>query len=114
MNAKVVLCKCPQTKGLYGVRIEERNNDWLRTWAFKISEKKAKNEKYENSKISGSLHSISEYPGCPYCSGMGIAQCSCGKLFCWRSEVNSAVCPWCEQKSDYRTVNSIEFDGSGL
>ena len=30
MNAKAVLFKCPQTKGLYGVRIEERNNDWVR------------------------------------------------------------------------------------
>jgi len=67
MNASVVLSKCPRSNALYGMRIEERYNDWVRTWAFKISEQKAKHEGYEKTKKSGSLSPTPEYPGCPYC-----------------------------------------------
>ena len=122
MQAKIVLCKCPNSKDLYGIRIQKQNNDWHRTWAFKITEDKAKKEGYENSKITGSMLPTPEYPGCPYrCGSTDIAQCSCGKLFCWRSETNtgsftvgSAVCPWCMQKAEYHIVNSIEVEGRGI
>ena len=114
MKASVTLAKCPRSKDLYGMRIEERENDWVRTWAFKISEQKAKHEGYESEKKSGSMQPTPEYPGCPYCGAMGIAQCSCGKLFCWRSETGTAVCPWCGQKEEYHAVKSIEVEGKGL
>jgi transcription elongation factor Elf1 len=96
------------------MRIEERNNDWVRTWAFKISEQKAKHEGYESTKKTGSMKPTNEYPGCPYCGSMDIAQCSCDRLFCWHSETSLAVCPWCGQKDEYHTVKSIEVEGNGL
>jgi transcription elongation factor Elf1 len=114
MKASVVLSKCPRSNELYGMRIEERNNDWVRTWAFKISEQKAKHEGYEKAKKTGSMKPSLEYPGCPYCGAMDIAQCSCGKLFCWRSETNAAVCPWCGQKGEYHTVEKIDVEGKGI
>jgi len=114
MKASVALAKCPRSNGLYGMRIEERENDWVRTWAFKISEQKAKHEGYESAKKSGSMKPMPEYPGCPYCGAMDIAQCSCGKLFCWRSETNTATCPWCGQKGEYHTVKSLDVEGKGL
>jgi len=120
LNAKVVLCRCPSkakdgaSSRLFGIRIEERNNDWVRTWAFKIDENKAKNEGYITERTTGSLSSADGYPGCPYCGTVNFAQCSCGNLFCWRSETNTAICPWCGQEGEYHTVKSIEVDGKGL
>ena len=38
-EASVILAKCAQDK-LYGIRIEKRDNDWVRTWAFKLKEKR--------------------------------------------------------------------------
>ena len=40
-EASVILAKCVQDK-LYGIRIEKRDNDWVRTWAFKLKEETAK------------------------------------------------------------------------
>jgi len=114
MKASVTLAKCPSSKDLYGMQIEERENYYVRTWAFKISGQKAKHEGYEKTKKSGSMKPILEYPGCPYCGAMYIAQCSCCNLFCWRNETSTAVCPWCGQKGEYYTVKSIEVEGKGL
>jgi hypothetical protein len=44
LNAKVIMAKCSKTKKAFGIRIEERGHDWVRTWAFKIDERKAKRE----------------------------------------------------------------------
>jgi hypothetical protein len=113
MEASVVLAKCSRSNGLYGMRIEKRKNDWVRTWAFKISEQKAKHEGYGEAKKTGSLSPTSEYPGCPYCGMVGINQCSCGKLFCGSGEA-TAVCPWCGQEGEYHGVDTLEFEGKGL
>ncbi|MFP3088975.1 hypothetical protein LQZ21_01465 [Treponema sp. TIM-1] len=114
INANVVLCKCPSSKGVFGIRIEEREHDWVRTWAFKINESKAKREGFDKVKITSSMIAASEYPGCPYCGTMNIALCSCGKLFCWSGESGQLTCPWCGQRDDYHTVDTIEFEGKGL
>ena len=42
-EASVILAKCAQDK-LYGIRIEKRDNDWVRTWAFKLKEETAEKE----------------------------------------------------------------------
>jgi hypothetical protein len=114
MNANVVLCKCPHSKGIFGIRIEQQETDWVRTWAFKINEAKAKKEGFEKTKTTGSMTPTPEYPGCPYCGSMNLAQCSCGKLFCWSSESTKAVCPWCGQTAEYQTVKTIDVEGRGL
>jgi hypothetical protein len=117
MKAKVVLGKCPRSKGLYGMRIEERNNDWIRTWAFKITESKARNEGYESEKISGSMQPTPEYPGCPYCGSMTVAPCRCGKLFCfpeWNGVSGTAVCPWCGRKGEFIAAEKIVVEGKGI
>ncbi len=115
MNANVVLCKCLKSKKLYGMRIEERDNDWFRTWAFKITENKAKHEGYEKMKIIGSLQPTLEYPGCPYCGTSNIVHCgTCGKMSCRSSESDIFICPWCGQKGEIQLVDTIEFKGGGL
>ena len=45
-EASVILAKCAQDK-LYGIRIEKRDNDWVRTWAFKLKEETAEKEGFD-------------------------------------------------------------------
>ena len=47
-EASVILAKCAQDK-LYGIRIEKRDNDWVRTWAFKLKEETAEKEAVANA-----------------------------------------------------------------
>jgi hypothetical protein len=114
-NAKVVLCKCPETKKTFGIRIEERGTDWVRTWAFKIDEDKAKREGFDTTKSSGTMHSLEEYPGCPYCGTYSLAQCSCGRIFCWsKKTTGQTICPWCGQTGEYRTAEKLDVQGGGF
>lgn len=66
---KVVIgvAKCPNTKKLYGVRMEIDGNKWLATWAFSIKERVAKYEGYTENQFPPDLIYSEEYPGCPYC-----------------------------------------------
>ena len=76
MEAKVILMKCPETKKVYGVRIEKYEGDWYRTWAFPLDSRKAAHEGYDREKITGNLYPADEYPGkkvvqCPWCGTRG-------------------------------------------
>ena len=42
-EANVILAKCKKDQ-LYGIRIEKRENDWVRTWAFRLQEEMAEKE----------------------------------------------------------------------
>jgi hypothetical protein len=117
INTNVALCKCPSSKKVYGIRIEQRGNDWVRTWAFKIDEKKAKREGFNDTKVSGSLAPTPEYPGCPYCGSMSFAPCSCGKAFCapaWEGKPMEMTCPWCGGTAMYYPAETTEIRGNGL
>jgi hypothetical protein len=117
IKANVALCKCPSSKGVFGIRIEERENDWVRTWAFKINENKAKKEGFDKTKMIGTMQPTSEYPGCPYCGTMNFAPCSCGKNFCapnWTGNPLEMTCPWCGRTATYYPAEKTEINGGGL
>ena len=90
VQAKVILARCPyemrKSENVFGMRIQKYGSDWKRTWAFKIDFEKAHHEGYDREITSGSFIPEANYPGCPYCGSMNIAQCSCGKSFCFKSE----------------------------
>ena len=50
-EASVILAKCAQDK-YYGIRIEKRDNDWVRTWAFKLKERRNSRKKEGFDKIN--------------------------------------------------------------
>jgi hypothetical protein len=86
---------------------------------FKIDEDKARREGFDKEPVSGTLNLTSEYPGCPYCGTANIAQCGCGKLFCFprenrAAEVITAMCPWCGQTGEYHTVKKLHIQGGDL
>jgi hypothetical protein len=99
MTANVILARCTAHKKLFGIRIEERDSDWVRTWAFPIDETRAVHEGFDKTEISGSLEITPEYPGCPYCSNSFLLVCTCGKLLCCErdsgSEGYEVCCDWC-------------------
>ena len=87
-EASVILAKCASDK-LYGIRIEKRDNDWVRTWAFKIK------EDFDKINFTGSFYTDEEYPGCPYCGAKKCFVCgSCGKVSCYDGS-DKVVCNWC-------------------
>lgn len=127
VRAKVILCRCAKipsvekAQNLFGTRIEERDKMWCRTWSFKISEEKAKNEGWDSEKITSSLNVAQGYNGCPYCGGFSLAQCgACGKLFCFGNETKSnqsqleMKCPWCKKIGVYENAEAFEVQGGGM
>lgn len=94
-EASIILAKCIQNKQLYGMRIEKRSNDWVRTWAFKIKEETAQKEGFDKTNFTGSFYTGEEYPGCPYCGTKKCFVCGdCGKVTCYDGS-DKVVCGWC-------------------
>ena len=124
IQAKVILAKCSsalsKSDNLFGMRIQKFGSDWKRTWAFKIDAERAHNEGYDKEKTNGTFEPTPEYPGCPYCHSSSLAQCSCGKSFCYKTEskIKSSVitltCPWCGQTSTYQMVDRLDLQGGGF
>ena len=93
-EASVILAKCAEDK-MYGIRIDKRENDWVRTWAFKVKEEMAQKEGFDKTNFSGSFYTDEEYPGCPYCGAKKCFVCgNCGKVSCYDGS-DKVVCNWC-------------------
>ena len=54
-QAKIMIGRC-NDKRPFAIRVEYKNNDWVRTWAFALSERMLKNERYGEEKITGSFY----------------------------------------------------------
>ena len=110
-EARIAICKCAEGRKTYGVRFEEYENDWKATWAFPIKKAGAeKRENYENTKIEGNIRIDKDYPGCPYCKGIGFIVCDCGGLNCnTASDSPIFTCGWCGM-----TGELTGYDGSGV
>jgi hypothetical protein len=96
------------------MRVEERNKDWVRTWAFPIDEQKAKHEGFTANKVSGSMNAVDDYPGCPHCGAGGFVLCSCGKISCWGGgETKKHTCPWCGKTSEVQEADNFDVKAGG-
>ena len=114
VKANVVLAKCRTDKELYGMRVEERSGDWIRTWAFRIKEEMARYEGFDQVEISGSFLAMYGYPGCPYCGETKFTVCgACKKISCYHGE-KIATCKWCGYSSEVETVKTLDVTGGGF
>lgn len=113
MEAHVLVCKCNSGK-IFGMRTEKRGKNWVRTWAFPLTEQSAKRENYESSGLKGNFECDAEYPGCPYCGSMAFYQCSCGKLVCWDGKSYQVTCPWCKSKIQLAAAEQLNVSASDL
>ena len=118
LNAKVIMAKCAKTRKAFGIRIEKRRGDWMRTWAFAMDERKAKREGYDANTVTGSMDAVDEYPGCPNCGAGGFAQCACEKIGCDGGmadygDYQEQTCPWCGETGQYSAADSFDVSGGG-
>jgi hypothetical protein len=119
LNAEVILSKCSKNGKSFGIRIEQRNSDWVRTWAFAIDGRKAKNEGFDANTVTGSMNATGEYPGCPHCGSKEIVYCLCKKIGCQGSVVDHGdrrdyTCPCCKEYfRELTTVDSIDVSSGG-
>jgi predicted RNA-binding Zn-ribbon protein involved in translation (DUF1610 family) len=112
------MAKCSSTGETFGMRIEQRGGDWVRTWAFPIDRRKAEREGFDANTVSGSMNPDDTYPGCPYCGNAGIVQCYCKKTGCGGGIQNNGdhadyTCPWCGSNFTPMTVDSVTVSGEG-
>jgi hypothetical protein len=108
--ATVALCKCKETKKMYGVRFEKISaRHWKYTWAFPMKEASAKREGYDDTMIEGTIEPDIDYPGCPYCGMKYFVVCQCGKLNCYLGPTGVFTCEWCGL-----TGTITGYDGSGV
>ena len=110
IQAEVILSKCREGKKIFGVRMENTSLGWKYNWAFKISDKRANAEEFENTHIVGDIYPDPEYPGCPYCRGNSFIICgNCGKLYCYNEKNGVSTCEWCGN-----TGRLSNYDGAGI
>lgn len=112
-HAEIVICRCGKTKTLFAIRAEEKSNQkWDVDWAFPITEKRAKSEKYIGNTIEGSFIFTEMYPGCPTCGNSGIFSCgTCGKITCWDGS-KQVICAHCGASSIIMgTISQLETGG---
>ncbi|MDR3139182.1 MAG: hypothetical protein LBT95_05855 [Treponema sp.] len=112
------MAKCSNTKKTFGMRIEQRGGDWVRTWAFPLDERRAKHEGFDANTVSGSMNADGEYPGCPHCGSDGFVQCGCGKIGCAGGVGNHGnyakyTCPWCGSRCDLSAAEIFDVSGGG-
>jgi hypothetical protein len=118
LNAKVIMAKCSSTGKAFGIRIEQRGGDWVRTWAFPLDEGKAKHEGFDANTVSGSLNAVAGYPGCPHCGDGSFVQCGCKKIGCGGGirhygDHADYTCPWCGSAGTLGAAESLTVSGGG-
>ena len=112
-KAIIILSKCSNKKGSFGIRVEEKSpGKWFADWAFAIQDTVAKKEGYDNVTIP-SFDIENAYPGCPYCENKYYFQCSCNnKLSCWNGRDRTVTCGWCDHKAELSgEIESITVGG---
>lgn len=113
-DAAVLMAKCGRSKQPYGVTIEkDAQGVWHCVWAFRISEKAASSEGYDETKVTGQIVVDAEYPGCPYCGARGWFSCTCGKLTCLKEGESRVTCAWCGSSGELQSTESFDLQGGG-
>lgn len=110
MEARIALCKCKETKKIYGIRMEKAQGGWNCTWAFPISDGAAKREGYDETTLKGGIGRTEEYNGCPYCGVKALVVCAaCQRLNCRVGTGELFTCEWCGSRGQI-----TEYDGAGV
>ena len=105
----VVLCRCPESKGLFGIRLDYLEGRWKAAWSFKLRESTAKREGFGNNHITYTGEYTEEFPGCPYCGSKYFVLCGmCDKLTCDTPDVTT-TCGWCGNTGVKEYVPELSF-----
>jgi hypothetical protein len=112
VEAQIFVSRCGTSGKLFATRVERQGNDWIRTWAFPISEEVAKNEGFDQVTLSGNFPCTDDFPGCPYCGSVGFVHCgACGKITCDDGKSEIFTCQWCKNSGKLTLVDSMSLTG---
>lgn len=115
MLATVLMARCQKTNKLYGIRVENKNDGWHFTWAFKMQDKIAGSEEYDKTNIKGNLIIDGDFPGCPYCGEINFFQCGkCKKISCHSGASGTVVCPECGNIGELSYSDDFTVNGNSL
>ena len=108
-----IIAHCSQTKRPYGISVARDGKDYVFRWAFKISEKAAKNEGFDQNKVSGNIYHAEEFPGCPHCHNQSWVQCGgCRSFVCYSGE-GRFKCPVCGNEGEVSVSDKFDLTGGG-
>mgnify|MGYP002626797834 FL=1 len=115
-EAFVTMGICPKCKKPFGITVDkadERRNEYVFVWAFKVNAEQAHREGYDTKSVHGSVALDDEYPGCPYCEERHFYTCGkCGSIVCWHGE-REVVCPKCGTSGLVTEVETLDLKGGG-
>jgi DNA-directed RNA polymerase subunit RPC12/RpoP len=114
-EAFAVMAMCEETKKPFGITVDPRgNNCYAFVWAFKIGEKSAKHEGFDQKSVHGAIMYDHDFNGCPYCGSKSFYICSrCGKIVCYHDQ-ESVECPNCGHTSIVKAANEVNLKGGGF
>ena len=112
-NVDVVLGRCQQGKGSFGMRVEETSPRlWSVTWSFPLSEQRARSEGYGARTLHGTF-AAPTVSCCPHCSARSFVKCNCGRVTCWNGATHF-TCQWCGLYGPVSgQINSLSTLGDG-
>jgi hypothetical protein len=112
VDAQIFISRCGSTGKLFATRVERRGGEWVRTWAFPISEEVAKSEGFDQVKLSGNFPCDDDFKGCPYCGNIGFVHCgACEKITCYDGRAEIFTCQWCKNSGNLTMVESMDLSG---
>lgn len=111
----VVPAMCSGEKRYFGITAIRQGNDYIFSWAFKISESALKSEGFDKNSVHGNVFNSEKYPGCPYCGRKNWVSCGrCGTFVCAADDVKYFKCPKCGNEGDVVVCDDFELSGQGL
>ena len=109
----VIVAHCSQCKRPYGITVAKQGKDYLFKWSFKLTDKAAKSEGFDQNKVSGNIFNSTGFPGCSHCSNHSWVQCGgCGSFSCYAGE-GRFKCPVCGNEGEVTTSDNFDLKGGG-
>lgn len=104
------MAMCPQHRGLFGITVDEIcHNQYSFVWSFKLDERRAKSEGFEQQSVNGSVVMEPDFPGCPYCGAKTFVFCGkCGAISCYDGH-GTSKCPKCGFVSRVEVADSFNI-----
>ncbi len=98
-TAMITPVKCMRSGKYFEIRWEQLGvRMWEATWSYKVSPPApgTGGSFVSGGRISGKLKISNQFPGCPYCGGKVLTECSrCHQIYC--HDIREGIhtkCPW--------------------
>jgi hypothetical protein len=116
VKADVLLARCQQGLGAYGIRVEEGRNGWVATWTFPVDESQFARSDYGKAvEVKSGLTLSVPFRGCPHCEANSFVQCgSCRHITCHQDGRRMWRCAWPPCKTSGAPEGAISSFDAGF